>query len=76
MLGDLNEHTWRVSPTVLTNTTPFTLPGPCRDTIQRGICTVDMVRNITLIAEDDVCLVALSTATLADGTVKTSPTLL
>ena len=67
---------WLVFPTILTQGAPFTLPRTIWYMVQRWFGTVDVVRDVTVVAKDRVCLVMFATTSLTDRTVEAPPTFL
>jgi hypothetical protein len=55
---------------------PFTLPSTLRYMLQRRGHAVDVVRDVALVAEDQVGLVVLQAAPFADGAVQAPPAFL
>ena len=67
---------WLVFTTVLTQGTPFALPSTIRYMVQWWFSTVDVVRDVAVIAKNGVCLIMFAATPLTDRAVQTSPTFL
>lgn len=55
---------------------PFTLPGALGNLVKRWIQTVDVIADVTHVAQDESTLVVRLTTTLAHRAVQAAPALL
>ena len=65
-----------VGPAVLTHAAPFTLPRPVWYVVQGRVCAVDVVRDVAVIAQNQIGLVMLLSTSFTHCAVQTSPALL
>ena len=65
-----------VGPAVLADAAPLALPGTVRYLVQWRVRAIDVVGDVAVVAQDQVGLVVLLPASLADRAVQTAPALL